>query len=93
MLPAQEELARAINEVEFQSPVCPIFQNATAEGTTDVFQMKENLKAQLTNPVRWTQSVQNMIKAGATQFVEFGPGNVLQGLVSRINAEVEVLHG
>lgn len=93
MLPAQEELSRAINEVEFQPPVCPIFQNSTAEGTTDVFQMKENLKAQLTNPVRWTQSVQNMIKAGATQFVEFGPGNVLQGLVSRINAEVEALHG
>lgn len=93
MLPAQEELAQAIEEVEFQVPSCPIYQNATACGTSDIHLIKENLKAQLTSPVRWTQSVRNMIAAGASQFMEFGPGNVLQGLVSRTDAEVEVSHG
>lgn len=93
MAPAQDELAQAIEKVTFHQPICPIFQNATAEGTSDIAIIKDNLKSQLTSPVRWTQSVQNMVAAGATQFVEFGPGNVLQGLVSRTAPDMVVSHG
>lgn len=84
MQPAQEELAEAIQHCEFQQPICPIYQNATATAASDPAIIKENLLKQLTNPVRWTQSVLNMAADGATQFVEFGPGETLQGLIKRI---------
>lgn len=81
---AQDELAAAIEQTEFHTPTCPIYQNISAQGTTDVAVIQQNLKAQLTNPVRWTQSVRNMAAAGATDFQEFGPGDVLTGLIKRI---------
>jgi [acyl-carrier-protein] S-malonyltransferase len=84
MEPAREELAQAIEATPFQAPFCPIYQNFSALPTTDPVVIKDNLLKQLTNPVRWTQSVQNMIADGATKFVELGPGTVLQGLVKRI---------
>ena len=90
MEPAREELARAIEETPFQEPCCPIYQNVTAAPTTDPAQIKAYLLKQLTSPVKWTASVQQMLKDGATHFVELGPGAVLQGLVKRINPEVEV---
>ena len=93
MLSAQEELAQAIENMQFHVPTCPVFQNMSAEGTTDIAVIQQNLKDQLTHPVRWTQSVQNMVAYGASEFVEFGPGDVLQGLISRINGEVTVRHG
>ena len=88
MLPAQEELASAIEQTDFHEPICPIYQNISAQGTTDLTIIKQNLKDQLTHPVRWTQSVQQMVANGATEFVEFGPGEVLCGLVRRIAPEV-----
>ena len=88
MLPAQEELASAIEQTDFHTPICPIYQNIDGKGTTDVAIIKQNLKDQLTHPVRWTQSVQQMVADGATEFVEFGPGEVLCGLVRRIAPEV-----
>ena len=88
MEPAREALALAINETEFSKPICPIYQNVTAQAATDPAKIKENLIAQLTAPVRWTQSVVNMIEDGATEFVEIGPGKVLQGLVKKTNAGV-----
>jgi len=88
MLPAQEELAAAIEQTDFHTPICPIYQNIDGKGTTDVAIIKQNLKDQLTHPVRWTQSVQQMVADGATEFVEFGPGEVLCGLVRRIAPEV-----
>ncbi len=84
MEPAREELAQAIEATPFQAPFCPIYQNVSALPTTDPVVIKDNLLKQLTSPVRWTQSVQNMIADGATKFVELGPGTVLQGLVKRI---------
>lgn len=84
MQPAAEELAAGIESVEFKTPVCPVYQNVTALPTTDPAEIKKNLLAQLTAPVRWTQSVMNMIDDGATSFTESGPGKVLQGLVSKI---------
>ena len=84
MEPAREELAQAIEATPFQAPFCPIYQNVSALPTTDPVVIKDNLLRQLTSPVRWTQSVQNMIADGATKFVELGPGTVLQGLVKRI---------
>ena len=84
MEPAREELARAIEATPFQAPHCPVYQNVTAAPTTDPALIKENCLKQLTSPVRWTQSVQNMLSDGATRFVELGPGTVLQGLVKRI---------
>lgn len=84
MEPAREELAKAIEDTPFQAPFCPIYQNVSALPTTDPVVIKDNLLKQLTSPVRWTQSVQNMIADGATKFVELGPGTVLQGLVKRI---------
>ena len=90
MEPAREELAAAIEKAEFKTPKCPIYQNVTAQAETNPEIIKENLVAQLTAPVRWTQTVMNMVNDGATSFTEVGPGNVLQGLVSKINNTVEV---
>ncbi|MDF7822247.1 ACP S-malonyltransferase [Runella sp. MFBS21] len=88
MEPAREELAAAIENTNFQPPLCPIYQNVNAEAATDVATIKANLIAQLTAPVRWTQSVRNIVADGATDFVECGPGKVLQGLVKKIASEV-----
>ncbi|MCR9253921.1 MAG: ACP S-malonyltransferase [bacterium] len=88
MEPAREELAEAIKNTSFQDPTCPIYQNYTASGTTDVALIKENLIAQLTAPVKWTQSVQAMLNDGATEFVECGPGKVLQGLIKKVDRSV-----
>ena len=88
MLSAQQELAAAIEATEFHTPICPIYQNINAKGTTDLAVIKQNLKGQLTHPVRWTQSVQNMVADGADQFTEFGPGEVLTGLIKRIVPEL-----
>lgn len=90
MEPARAELASAIEATEFHTPVCPIYQNVDAKPHTDPAEIKANLVAQLTAPVRWTATVQNMIADGATEFIEFGPGKVLQGLVAKINKEVAV---
>ena len=87
MEPARTELAGAIEATPFLAPACPIYQNVTAQATTDPKEIKANLLKQLTSPVRWTQSVLNMRAAGATHFVELGPGEVLQGLVRRILPE------
>lgn len=87
MEPARLELQEAIMITPFHTPVCPVYQNVTASAVTDISQIRENLVAQLTAPVRWTQSVQAMIADGATEFIECGPGNVLQGLVKKINKE------
>jgi [acyl-carrier-protein] S-malonyltransferase len=89
MEPAREELASAIEGTVFSRPACPIYQNVNASFVNDPSEIKANLISQLTAPVRWTQSIQNMIKDGATHFVEVGPGNVLQGLVKKINREME----
>lgn len=88
MRPASEELQAAINETVFNQPVCPVYQNVNAYPQTDPEAIKENLKAQLTTPVRWTQTVKNMITDGATEFVELGPGDVLKGLIKKVNSEV-----
>ena len=90
MEPARAELAEAIAATEFSTPVCPVYQNVTARPSIDTAEIKGNLIKQLTAPVRWTQSVQNMIADGAGRFVESGPGKVLQGLVRKINRQVEV---
>jgi [acyl-carrier-protein] S-malonyltransferase len=90
MLPAQEELAQAIEKTDFQTPVCPVYQNYTAQPETNPEIIKKNLIQQLTAPVLWTKTVQNMVKDGATHFVEFGPGEVLQGLIKKIEVGVEV---
>ncbi len=90
MEPAREELAAAIQNTTFSKPVCPIYQNVTATAVSDSEEIKNNLIIQLTAPVKWTQSVQQMIKDGATLFTEIGPGNVLQGLVKKIDKEAEV---
>lgn len=90
MEPARAELAEAIERTEIHTPVCPIYQNVDAKPHTDPAEIKANLVAQLTAPVRWTQTVRNMIADGATEFVELGPGKVLQGLVSKIDKEVAV---
>ena len=87
MQPAREELAAAIENTDFHKPSCPIYQNVSTTAVTDEGQIKQNLIAQLTSPVKWTQSVQQMIKDGASQFIEVGPGKVLQGLVKKIDAE------
>ena len=84
MQPAAEELAAGIESVQFKVPVCPVYQNVTALPTTDPAEIKKNLLAQLTAPVKWTQTVVNMLSDGADEFVELGPGTVLQGLVSKI---------
>ncbi|GGG54155.1 malonyl CoA-acyl carrier protein transacylase [Croceivirga lutea] len=93
MEPAREELAAAIDNTIFNEPSCPIYQNVTTTAVTVSKEIKENLIAQLTAPVKWTQSVQNMIKDGATTFVEVGPGKVLQGLVKKIDRNMETMSG
>ena len=91
MEPARTRLARAIEETPFSNPVCPVYQNVNAKPVTDPGMIRENLIAQLTAPVRWTQTVQHMIEDGATQFIEVGPGKVLQGLVKKVNKEMEAV--
>lgn len=90
MEPARAELAEAIAATEIHEPICPVYQNVDALPQTDPAEIKANLVAQLTAPVRWTQSVKNMIADGATEFVELGPGKVLQGLVSKIDRSATV---
>ena len=90
MAPAAEAIAEAIKKTEFSKPFCPIYQNVTAKPSMNPEEIRENLLKQLTAPVRWTQSVQNMIADGATEFYEFGPGDVLKGLIRKINPEVTV---
>jgi [acyl-carrier-protein] S-malonyltransferase len=89
MEPAREELAEAIEATVFNTPTCPIYQNVSTKAETDIQRIKENLIAQLTAPVKWTQSVENMIVTGATKFTEVGPGKALQGMLIKINKEVE----
>ena len=88
MQPAHDELAKAINEANFHTPVCPVYQNVDALPHTDPTEIKNNLIAQLTAPVKWTQIIQNMVKDGLTEVVELGPGAVLQGLVKKIDSSV-----
>jgi [acyl-carrier-protein] S-malonyltransferase len=91
MQPAQERLATAINTTKFRKATIPVYQNITTTAVTDPEEIKNNLIAQLTGPVKWTQSVQNMIKDGATKFIEVGPGKTLQGLIKKIDASVEAV--
>lgn len=88
MEPARVELEQAINETHFSKPLCPVYQNVNALPTIDPDTIKKNLISQLTAPVRWTQTVRNMVKDGATEFVEVGPGKVLQGLIKKIEPTV-----
>jgi [acyl-carrier-protein] S-malonyltransferase len=90
MEPARVELEAAINATHFSTPICPVYQNVTASAVSNPEDIKKNLIAQLTAPVRWTQSVKQMVADGATIFIEVGPGKVLQGLVKKIAPEVEV---
>ena len=90
MEPAKQELEKAISEAPFQTPVCPIYQNVDAKPYTDPAQIKANLIAQLTAPVRWTYIVKNMLADGVTEFTELGPGTVLQGLIRKVNPEAVV---
>jgi [acyl-carrier-protein] S-malonyltransferase len=91
MEPARVELEAAINATPFSKPVCPVYQNVTANAVSEPEQIKKNLVAQLTAPVRWTQTVQQMITDGATSFTEVGPGKVLQGLVKKVNKDMEAV--
>ncbi|MBA3664126.1 MAG: ACP S-malonyltransferase [Bacteroidetes bacterium] len=91
MEPARIELEAAINSTEFNNPICPVYQNVTAHAVSDPSEIKRNLIAQLTAPVKWTQSIQQMVNDGATQFIEVGPGKVLQGLVKKISSGAEAL--
>ncbi|HYG51453.1 MAG TPA: ACP S-malonyltransferase [Flavobacteriales bacterium] len=91
MAPAQKELEDAIHSTVFNKPVCPVYQNVSAKAVSDPEQIKTNLIAQLTAPVRWTQSVMQMTADGATQYIEVGPGKVLQGLVKKISPQAEVM--
>jgi [acyl-carrier-protein] S-malonyltransferase len=91
MEPARTELAAAIAATNIMSPICPVYQNVHAMPVTDAAQIKENLIAQLTAPVRWTQTIQNMVTDGATKFIEVGPGKVLQGLVKKISKDMEAV--
>ncbi|SFN81468.1 [acyl-carrier-protein] S-malonyltransferase [Paenimyroides ummariense] len=91
MEPAREELAAAIEATTFNTPICPVYQNVTANAVSDPAEIKKNLITQLTAPVRWTQSVQQMIADGATSFTEVGPGKVLMGLINKINKDVETI--
>ena len=92
MEPARVELAAAIEKTHFSTPICPVYQNVCATAVTDPAQIQANLNKQLTAPVRWTLSVQNMIAAGASEFIEVGPGTALQGMVKRISGDVAA-HG
>ena len=88
MEPAREQLAAAIENTSFNQPTCPIYQNVTANAVTNPSEIKKNLMAQLTAPVRWTQTIQQMIADGGTEFIEIGPGKVLQGLMRKIDRSV-----
>lgn len=88
MEPARIELENAIENTNFNSPICPVYQNVNAKPVSDPLQIKDNLKLQLTSPVRWTQTIHNMLADGADHFTEVGPGNVLQGLIKKVNREV-----
>src|SRR5690606_23505083 len=90
MQPAQEQLAAAIEATRFRNATIPVYQNITTTAVTEPEEIKQNLIRQLTGPVKWTQSVQNMIKDGATTFIEVGPGKTLQGLIKKINSKAEV---
>jgi [acyl-carrier-protein] S-malonyltransferase len=90
MEPAKIELAAAIQATTFHTPICPVYQNVTATAVTDPAQIKQNLIAQLTGAVKWTQTVQTMVADGATEFTEVGPGKVLQGLVQKVHKEAVV---
>lgn len=90
MAPAQEQLAAAIGNTRFRNATIPVYQNITTTAVTDPEEIKQNLISQLTGPVKWTQSIQNMINDGATTFIEVGPGKTLQGLIKKINSEVSV---
>lgn len=90
MEPARQELEEAIRKARFSKPVCPVYQNVTGLPVTEPEEIMANLIAQLTSPVRWTQTVQKMIADGATEFIEAGPGNVLQGLIRKINPTVSI---
>ena len=92
MQPAKDELQAAIVKTEIHAPICPVYQNVDGKPHTDPAEIKQNLIAQLTSPVRWTQCVQNMIADGADDFTECGPGKALQGMIAKINREVNV-HG
>ncbi len=85
MMPAKEELEKAINETKFSVPICPVYQNVTAKASSEPEVIKENIILQLTAPVKWTQTMQNMLADGASSFTEVGPGKVLQGLVKKID--------
>lgn len=91
MMPAQQELEKAISETLFSNPICPIYQNYTAQAVSDPAAIKNNLIAQLTAPVKWTQTMEQMIADGATKFYEAGPGKVLQGLVKKVNKDIEAI--
>ncbi len=88
MEPARQELEEAIRKARFNRPLCPVYQNVTGKAVTDPDEIMSNLIAQLTSPVRWTQTVQNMVADGATEFIEAGPGNVLQGLIRKISPDI-----
>ena len=88
MEPAKSELANAIDATNFSTPMCPIYQNTNARAVTDPFEIQKNLIAQLTAPVKWTQSINEMISDGVTDFIEVGPGKILQGLVRKISSDV-----
>ena len=93
MEPARAELAEGIEKAIFRTPICPVYQNVTAKPSTDPAEIKANLLAQLTSPVRWTQSVKNMMEDGADHFTELGPGAVLQGLVAKIASSPLTIDG
>ena len=93
MEPAREELAKAIETTTFKTPVCPVYQNVTAQASVDPETIKKNLLAQLTSPVKWTQTVKNMIADGAGYFMEIGPGTVLQGLIKKIAGDSVTIEG
>ncbi|AVR45449.1 [acyl-carrier-protein] S-malonyltransferase [Christiangramia fulva] len=89
MEPARKDLAAAIENTHFNKPICPVYQNVTTSAVSNPDEIRKNLEYQLTSPVKWTQSVQNMIKDGASEFIEVGPGKVLQGLVKKIDRNAE----
>ena len=90
MEPARVKLANAIENTNFTSPICPVFQNVVAEAVTDSLAIKKNLVAQLTASVRWTQTIEKMVAHGIKNFIEVGPGKVLQGLIKKINQETNI---
>jgi len=91
MEPARAELAEAINQTHFNAPICAVYQNVTAKAVTNPDEIKKNLIAQLTAPVRWTQTIEQMLADGATHFTEVGPGKVLQGLIKKVNKDAEAI--